>query len=446
MPAPLRVAFATEVVGAVARFGLADTTTLIPDITATPDSGYVDLVFEDASYEVAKEPNRADALRRGCSPFLGAAAFATYNDGSDDIPIVPGTITLEMDFTGPGSGGDWTTTAIWKLLRSRLADGGEAAAGAAGADDVINITTTTAATPATPANFRVGDIFVVPSIAGRPEATRVVDHDGTDLVMSPGLPSAPGAGITVNLTRQLYYEPGQEGDSIVFRVDGVGVRWYGLGSRLNSLSLRRDNAGRLLGTLGFEVSQWIADHSNADPSCDDCTCTAGGVAHLTNVRPAISDDFCGIGGGFGTAPHTTDRVADLELEDFTCELAITTQRRPSFGRPLGACEINSGDAECTISTKLCGRDATFDGDPAAGPASRQMLQVTSPCSDGVGVVIFMGGVQVDGLPNDPERGEGAWEQTITWKLGKYCGDVTGAVGGNAPNTNRAFSLGFVRSA
>lgn len=448
MPAPLKIAIAAEVVGAVERFQLADPTTGVPDIGAAVDGGWVPIEFEDASPEPTKDPQRGEGVSGGCSPYKGAQSFQTYNDGVNNIPIVPGEYSIEVVAQGPGTGGDWTDTALWTMLRSRFADAGEAVAGAAGASDLVTGVSATRITPTTPVRFRVGDLGVVPSLNGRPEPFRVVDHDGTDAFISPGLPAILGVGTTVRLARSLYYLPGSEGPSIGLRLDGTGTRWFALGCRIKAISGRRDNGGRLILGLTFDVAQWIADHANADPSCADCDCLAGAVAHLTNVNPAFSDDYCGAGGGFTTAPHVAARIAGIELEDFSFEMALTTARRPSFGRPTGTCEWAASDAVIDISTKLCGRSAAFDADPgngsATGPAKRQLIQATSPCAEATGVILWYGGVQVDSLPNDPVRGDAYWEQTISWKLDGYCGDVLGAVGGNASNTNTAFNIGFVR--
>lgn len=442
MPALMRLRFLEE-----PTFGLLNAATKKPDISLVDPANFVEIVFEEGSYEPAREPERGENTRRSCSPYKGAAPFKAYEDGARKRVILPGSIAFEVDLQGPGVGGDWTTTPAWRLLRSQCADAG--AADAVGSDTIGAGATTTEITPANPDRFRVGDL-VGTYLNERLEGSRVVDHDGTKCTLSPGLPSVPVDGATFRIARSVFYRPGDRGSSIVFLIDGKNadgdkVRWYATGSRAKVIGARRDGANRMLAKLSFDIAHWVADHANAEVVCDDCDCPNGDVANFSNTRPAVSIDYCGEGGTLTSAPHVSERVADLLLKDFAAEVTIETGRSETFGLPAGVRELDAGDAEATITTTMCGLETNFDDDPGRGPARRQMLQVAGPMAEGSGVIIWMGGAQVDTIPDDYKRGDLRWEQEITWKLDKYCGDKTNAnPARNAPNLNTTFNLGFFR--
>lgn len=439
MPAPMRLRFLEE-----PNFGLLNALTEAPDPSIVDPANFVEIDFEEGTYEPSKEAQRGESTKRSASPFKGAASVKAYDDGAGrKRPILPGELAVEVDLQGPGVGGDWTTMPIWRLLRSRFADAG--LADAAGNDTIKVGATTTQIEPDNPERFRVGDL-VVTDMNGRPEGARVVAHDGTKCTLSPGLPAAPVLGATFRVARALFYRPGDEGPSVVFLIDGKGVRWYATGARVKAIALRRDSANRLLAKLTFDIAHWVSDHANWDLTRDeDCSCYSGEVASLSNTRPAVSIDYCGAGGAFAATPHVSERVVGMLLKEFAVDVTLETSRQETFGVPAGVCEIDSGDGEATITTKVCGLITTFHDDPGRGPAKRQMLQVTAPAAEGSGVLVWMGGAQVDTLPEDYTRGDVAWEQEIGWMLAGYCGDKASIIPAqNAPNINTTFTLGFVR--
>ena len=280
------------------------------------------------------------------------------------------------------------------------------------------------------------------------EAFRVTGRDSNDLRIHPGLPSTVPASTPVGLARQLYYKPGAEGSSIALWWHQEQTLWVATGCRLSMIGARRSSAedGRLIVKLRCDVGQWVPDHGNADPYYDlnPCNCASGEPATFNPFMPIISSEYCGIGGGVGAAPVSFPRLTtDPNPMTFALEVAFTTQVRRGHAVRSSVCKIRSSDADGTTTIDLCDRVDLLDNDPGNG-ASRAMIVCAGPLAQTSGVIFWLGGQELDAIPEDTPNGDVVEEPKWVWKLGEWHGDdVSGASSTYRAGVNRVFAIGLI---
>lgn len=402
---------------------------------------------EDASMSRGLEVSRGQAPKRSAGVFRGARRTGGYNDGTRNRSLINGFFEYETDVAGPGAGGSWLDRAIWHVFASRFRDQG---APLIASDSVVSAgASKKRLTPTTPLSWRVGDMAML-TINGEPHAFRVTGrHAGGDIFIQPGLPAAISA-TTAYLCRVLFYDPKTPGPELVAEYHTTDHLWIATIARMAGFSLRRSmDDGRILLKPKIEVGQWYADHASANPYCTtgDCACTPGPDQILSGVVPAISSDFCGIGGTLNAPPWNADRfTTDPIAMGVEAAFAPKTQLRKSMAQRVNARDIKAGDADFTLSLPMCDIFALLDEDMNKN-ARRSWILPTGPVGQTQGFMVWMGAMMVDDEPRNIAQGEVVDEQTLKVTLDEYCGDqITPPAPYDALVTtgvNRALAVGFV---
>lgn len=382
-----------------------------------------------------RTPARGETSRMVQGTAVPAPDFAPWTDhAGNEHPLISGEVPFVMQITQPGAA---NTHPHWVVLRSAYALDTPARA----ADTVTGVSATRL-TPANPADWETGDIAAI-TINGAVYGFRVTGRNGSDLLISPGLPSTPGSNVSVRLYHRLYMKPRGEGSSFAIFEHNDDTLWIGLGCRLGSHTFRRSSDGRLLIEGTIIVPLWVKSHSNANPY--QGSTVLGDPAYLVNTRLNVTDEYQGRDGTLTTAPQYADRLTGLNLRDVTIAVERATQVKPGVHDPAYVCRVELGQHTATLTAGLCDYSGDLNGDPNKN-AVRHISFATSTNVDDYGVVFWAVG-KAASVPDDMKEDEVRDYQEIMWQLASDAEPVDTApgTGSAAADVNVAgFFLGLAQ--
>ena len=431
------------------NFGMIDVATGLPSLTGVNTANFLEVRPDGDESPFSAEALRGESTSRGCSAFSGSEAWDAYTDGSGDEQVLASaTWTQSYEYKGPGVGGDVTDLALWVMLRSGMGDGGEAEAGQTEGSDTLTFASSTSATATDPDRWRTGDKAVV-IINGEVLPISISKKDGATLTLAIGIGVLPVGAVTAYIARCLFEDPeiSELGPSCLWYVDSRCGKfaWAALGVRSKLKGISRQANGRVLLEVEHVAAQVVPRHSDNDNSCADTGCGKGGVAHLSSVKPAFSNSYCGNGGTLAV-PFTSTRISGIDLQgDFSMTLDLPSEILRVWSKRIANAEVDfarKGEASVDmVFSSLGGRIGAFDLDPGR-QAARPFMMPTKPAGVGTGLVIFIGSTMVDGYTHNATVGAQRSTHEMSFKVAGYHGDFVD--GNEAPCANRPICIGFIR--
>ena len=340
-----------------------------------------------------------------------------------------GTVTVRCDFTTLGTGANYAGTALGRLLSagfSTTIPGAESDAVSAAVSD-------NRYTPTTLANYKLGGLIGL-EINGRAEYAHVTSENASgtgNIGYSPAFSRALTTSDTVRLLQTWYTAKGTDSgsvaNSLAFRVDGVGVRSFAFGCKLESLSISIDG-GRLMGDFVFQAAHIEDDHASAVGPIEPVT-TDGATPHFRSCYVLLSDaastsrtDISGDNG------DENGRIA-LSVSEFSATITNTLTPVGQSSSLIGMSDMEVSDQTVEVSLTVDSPNTTINND-FRDAVVRDLLVGTGPVGDGQGMALNVPGAY---LTVDPQirviDGE-IVQQNLNYAASRFGGDAgTGDAGG-----------------
>ena len=343
-----------------------------------------------------------------------------------------GSLTIRCDFTTLGSGANYDATPLGRLM-----NGGFKNSTPMNENDAVTVAVSdNSFTPTNIARYVLGGMFGI-EINGRAEYAHVTSNNAGgagDVGYSPKLTRALTAADTVRLLDHWYTPKGAASgaveDSLAFKIDGVGVRTYAFGCKLESLSVSIEG-GRLLGDFVYQCAHIQDEHGSATGPVEPVIVANGATPHFRNCYVVLSS----------TASTSRSDIAgndgdELDRISLDCsEMAVTVTNTLS---PVGQTSTLIGMSDLEVSDQTVEVSLTLDTANTAinndfrDSVIRDLLIGTGPVGDGQGMAINIPGAF---LAADPQRREIDGEivqQKLTYSASRYGGDANATGAGNAP--------------
>lgn len=346
-----------------------------------------------------------------------------------------GTITVRCDFTTLGSSAaNYDATALGLLLGAGLARTIPAAA----SDTVTAAVSDNRFTATSLASFKLGGLIGI-ELSGRAEYAHVTSLDagglGTDIGYSPELSRALNASApdVVRLLETWYVPRGNNSgtvnSSVAFRVDGVGVRSYATGCKLESLNITIDG-GRLMGEFTFQAAHIYDDHGNASGPIEPATLT-GSTPHFRNCYLRLSDaastSRTNVSGTNG------DELGKIDLPVSSFDLTLTNTLTPigQSSSLIGMSDMEVSDVviECNITVDSPNTDISND---FRDGVIRSLLIGSGPVGAGQGMALNIPGAYLTVDPLIRQIDGEIVQQQLTYSASRFGGDNGSSDAANSP--------------
>lgn len=406
-----------------------DPTTTIPGSAVAVDAQRAEIT----SYgEVAS--NERDTVRWG--PF----------DIAPDPETVPGSSgalinrrTGEVSIVLPGLMGLGTTDPddnplVW-MLASSFADSG-----------TPDIASEEAVADAETQTFGVDDETAYPpglliQATGQQVAAQfsaVVDATTVDHVEhSPAFSSEVDADV-VRLCRTFGSTLGAPGSvlgpSLAFCADFAGGRTFATGCRLSNITL--GGTGRRVDatTLTFTAALIYDDHSNSNGDVLPFRAAGAHVLHTLHADPVLSN---AINEADEAYPRIAGRIS-LPIDEWSISCAPQLTPLSDWRTVLGMSDMEVTGYETEVSITLATPNANLAND-FKNRVQRQLMIPFGPPGVGNGAAVFLPGAIITSDPNVRNTSGQIVRQTLTYRPGRWSGDV-----GTGNLKNSPFRIGFSR--
>jgi len=323
-----------------------------------------------------------------------------------------GTVTVRCDFTTLGSSAaNYDATALGLLLGAGLARTIPAAA----SDTVTAAVSDNRFTPTAAASFKLGGLIGI-ELSGRAEYAHVTSLDAGglgDIGYSPELSRALNATApdVVRLLETWYVPRGDNSgtvnSSVAFRVDGVGVRSYATGCKLESLNITIDG-GRLMGEFTFQAAHIYDDHGNAGGPVEPVTLT-GSTPHFRSCYLRLSDaastSRTNVSGNAG------DELGTIDLSVSSFDLTLTNTLTP-----IGQSSSLIGMSDMEVSDVVI----------------RSLLIGSGPVGAGQGMALNIPGAYLTVDPLIRQIDGEIVQQQLTYSASRFGGDNGSTDAANSP--------------
>ena len=348
-----------------------------------------------------------------------------------------GSLSVRCDFTTLGSSAaNYDATALGLLLGAGLS---RTIPGAA-SDTVTAPASDNRFTPTAAASFKLGGLIGI-ELDGRAEYAHVtsVNAGGSgDIGYSPELSRALNATApdVVRLLETWFIARGSNSgsvnSSVAFRVDGVGVRSYAFGCKLESLNITIDG-GRLMGDFVFQAAHIYDDHGSASGPIEPTTLT-GSTPHFRSCYLRLSSTAST--SRTTVAGPTGDELDKIDLAVSEFDLTITNTLTPvgSSSSLIGMSDMEVSDAvvECNITVDT--PNTAIANDFRDG-VIRSLLIGSGPVGVGQGMALNVPGAYLTVDPQIRQIDGEIVQQRLTYSASRFGGD-----GGSTDAANSPFRL------
>ena len=340
-----------------------------------------------------------------------------------------GTVTVRCDFTTLGSGSNYAATALGRLLSagfSTTIPGAESDAVSAAVSD-------NRYTPTTLGNYKLGGLIGL-EINGRAEYAHVTSENASgtgNIGYSPAFSRALTNSDTVRLLQTWYTAKGTAsgavGSSVAFRIDGVGVRSFAYGCKMESLAISVDG-GRLMGDFTFQAAHIEDDPTYVGGPFEPET-TNGATPHFRSCYVVVSD---------GAVTSRTDISGDngdekgrvsFDVSELSATITNTLTPVGQTSSLIGMSDMEVSDQTVEINLTLDSANTTISND-FRDAVVRDLLIGTGPVGDGQGMAINIPGAYLTVDPLIRKIDGEIVQQSLTYAASRFGGDAgTGDAGG-----------------
>ena len=340
-----------------------------------------------------------------------------------------GTVSVRCDFTTLGTGSNYAATALGRLLSA----GFSTVIPGAASDAVNAAVSLNRYDPTTVGNYKLGGLIGL-EINGRAEYAHVTSENasgGGEIGYSPAFTRALTTADTVRLLQTWYTAKGDNSgavaNSLAFRVDGVGVRSFAFGCKLESLSISIDG-GRLMGDFVFQAAHIEDDHGNASGPIEPQT-TDGATPHFRSCYVLLSDSASTSRTDIGTDHGDESNQIALSVSEFSATITNTLTPVGQSSSLIGMSDMEVSDQTVEVSLTVDSPNTAINNDFRDG-VIRDLLVGTGPVGAGQGMALNVPGAY---LTVDPQirviDGE-IVQQSLTYAASRFGGDAgTGEAGG-----------------
>jgi hypothetical protein len=295
-------------------------------------------------------------------------------------------------------------------------------------------------TPTAAASFKLGGLMGI-ELDGRAEYAHITSTNAGgagDIGYSPELSRALNttAPDVVRLLETWFVARGSNSgsvnSSVAFRVDGVGVRSYAFGCKLESLNITIDG-GRLMGDFVFQAAHIYDDHGSASGPIEPTTLT-GSTPHFRSCYLRLSSTAST--SRTTVAGPTGDELDKIDLAVSEFDLTITNTLTPvgSSSSLIGMSDMEVSDVvvECNITVDT--PNTAIANDFRDG-VIRSLLVGSGPVGAGQGMALNVPGAYLTVDPQIRQIDGEIVQQRLTYSASRFGGD-----GGSTDAANSPFRL------
>lgn len=348
-----------------------------------------------------------------------------------------GTVTVRCDFTTLGSSAaNYDATALGLLLGAGLARTIPAAA----TDTVAAAVSDNRFTATSLASFKLGGLIGI-ELSGRAEYAHVTCLDAggtqTDIGYSPKLSRALNASApdVVRLLETWYVPRGTDSgtvnSSVALRVDGVGVRSYATGCKLESLNITIDG-GRLMGEFTFQAAHIYDDHGNAGGPVEPVT-LSGSTPHFRNCFLRLSDAASTSRTNITGIVTSGDELGAIDLSVSAFDLTLTNTLTPigQSSSLIGMSDMEVSDVVIECNITVDSPNTNISNDFRDG-FIRSLLIGSGPVGAGQGMALNIPGAYLTVDPLIRQIDGEIVQQQLTYSASRFGGDLGSTDAANTP--------------
>jgi len=407
-------------------FGSVSATTGQPDAVSAALLTYVSLECERAPILVAGEAKLDPRTDARTSFYVHPPEVDTACDiNGAPIAMRTGTIQVDMVMRGNGNGtvfADYTAHPLGQMLSSVLR---YTAPGALTDTVGAGVPTTTKFPAGIPGSFADG-IMICQAQAGVGNYAFVTDAGVADVTFSPAMQNAPVVGSVMRLgsTLSLATQFSELGNSLAFRGDGDGWRWYGTGSRPESLNIT--TTPRLVkASWTFRLSFIFDDNLDASVTAGtnyvDPVIADGCPAHMLSAVTAVST-----GDVTGIASPAEAAVTELIVDEFSASLVWTLASRGTAANPLGIADLEVTDFVCEVDILASVANAAMTQASFLARERHSLIIGLGNVSEGNGLCLYLPAASLMADPNVLDLGGDMIKQRLLFtQSGPWTGDSSG---------------------